>query len=221
MRPYTTVDMMDKLGTFAGQQHQDLSPKYREKSLTWVGIEPTTSRDHRKKHHKLYARVLGKYAVSVNCHMALHIPELIQNWGPPISSWCFPYERHIGLLGDTNTSGKTVEEEIFRNFVVQHLISASRVPTLDSFQEKYIPSQQKPFIDQCLDDHCAETQEEWSVYLRIQAERVFNGVDCIYKLAPSRAQGKLETQLRVEREDFPEETAQQWRVQMLPPQRIK
>ena len=48
VRPNTTVDMMDKLGTFAGQQHQDLSPKYREKSLTWVGIEPTTSGlDHR------------------------------------------------------------------------------------------------------------------------------------------------------------------------------
>ena len=40
VRPYTTVNMTDKLGTFAGQQHQDLSPKYREKSLTWVGIEP-------------------------------------------------------------------------------------------------------------------------------------------------------------------------------------
>ena len=48
VRPNTTVDMMDKLSTFAGQQHQDLSPKYREKSLTWVGIEPTTSGlDHR------------------------------------------------------------------------------------------------------------------------------------------------------------------------------
>ena len=43
VRPYTTVDMIDKLGTFAGQQHQDLSSKYREKSLTWVGIEPMTS----------------------------------------------------------------------------------------------------------------------------------------------------------------------------------
>ena len=120
-----------------------------------------------------------------------------------------------------NTSGKTVKEEIFHNFVVQHLISASKVPTLDSFQEKFIPSQLKPFLDQCLDDHCAERREEWSVYLRIQTERVFNGVDCIYKLAPSRAQGKLETQLGVEIEDFPEEIAQQWRVQMLPPQRIK
>ena len=118
-----------------------------------------------QKHHKLYARVLGKYAVSVNYHMALHIPAFIQNWGSPTSWWCFPYERHIGLLGDTNTSGKTVEEEIFRNFVVQHLISASKVPTLDSFQEKYIPSQLKPFIDQSLDDNCAERQEEWSVYL--------------------------------------------------------
>ena len=43
MRPNTTVNVMDRLGTFAGQQHYDLSPKYRGKSLTWVGIEPTTS----------------------------------------------------------------------------------------------------------------------------------------------------------------------------------
>ena len=43
MRPITTVNVMDRLGTFAGQQHQDLSPKYTEKSLTWVGIEPMTS----------------------------------------------------------------------------------------------------------------------------------------------------------------------------------
>ena len=44
MRPNTTVNVMDRLGTFAGQQHLDLSPRYGEKSLTWVGIEPMTSR---------------------------------------------------------------------------------------------------------------------------------------------------------------------------------
>ena len=120
----------------------------------------------------------------VNYHMALHIPAPIQNSGPPPSWWCFPYEQHIGLLGDMNTSRKTVEEEIFHNFIVQHLISASKVPTLHTFQEKYIPSQLKPFLNQCLDDHRAERQEEWSVYLRIQAEHVFNGADCIYKLHP-------------------------------------
>lgn len=70
-----------------------------------------------QKHHALYAKYFGKFEVNVNYHMALHIPELIQNWGPPTSWWCFPYERHIGLLGEVNTSGKTVEEEIFRNFV--------------------------------------------------------------------------------------------------------
>ena len=153
--------------------------------------------------------------------MALHIPTLIQNWAPPTSWWCFAYERHIGLLGDMNTSGKTVEGEIFCNFVLEHLISASKVPTLHSFEEKNIPSQLRPLLNRCLDDHCAERQEEWSVYLRIQAEHVFNGVGCIYKLALSRGQGKLETQLIVEREDFPEEIAQQWRVQKLPPDRIK
>ena len=59
-----------------------------------------------------YARYFGKFQVSVNYHMALHIPEVIQNWGHPTSWWCFPYERHIGMLhvGDVNTSGKTVEK---------------------------------------------------------------------------------------------------------------
>ena len=87
------------------------------------------------KHHLLYAKVVGKFGVSVNYHMALHIPKLIWNWGPPTSWWCFPYERHIGLLGDVNTSGKTVEEEIFRHFVMRHLIDAAKLPSLHNVGE--------------------------------------------------------------------------------------
>ena len=36
VRPHTTVNTMDKLGTFANQQHQDLLLKYREKFLTLI-----------------------------------------------------------------------------------------------------------------------------------------------------------------------------------------
>ena len=84
------------------------------------------------KHHAQYARYFGKFQVSVNYHMApLHIPEVIQNWGHPTSWWCFPYERHIGMLGEVNTSGKTVEKEIFCSFVMHHLIDAARLPPIE------------------------------------------------------------------------------------------
>ena len=176
-----------------------------------------------KKHHGLYANVFGKFEVSVNYHMALHIPELIQNWGPPTSWWCFPYERHIGLLGDVNTSGKTVEEEIFQNFVMQHLIDSAELPSLKKVRENEIPLSLKPFLNQHHGDdrHLAEGTEEWVVYQRIQAERLFRGIENIYMMAPSTSpESDLEIQLKVEREDL-EEIDQKWTVKMLPPLRIK
>ena len=58
-----------------------------------------------QQHHRLYAKIFGEYSVSVNYHMVLHLPEQILIWGPPTAWWCFPYERRIGELIDTLTSG--------------------------------------------------------------------------------------------------------------------
>ena len=38
-------------------------------------------------HHKMYASVYGKWEVSVNYHFALHIPDLISDYGPPQVYW--------------------------------------------------------------------------------------------------------------------------------------
>lgn len=172
------------------------------------------------KHHGLYSKVFGKFEVSVNYHMTLHIPELIQNWGPPTSWWCFPYERHIGLLGDVNTSGKTVEEEIFRNFVMQHLIDVAKLPLLDKVSENDIPSSLKPLMKHKDSEHLEEGTEEWSVFQRIQAERLFRGTENMY-MAPSRTSvTNLDIQMTVEQEDI-DKIDQKWPVKMLPPMRIK
>ena len=112
--------------------------------------------------------------------MTLHISELIQNWGPPTSWWCFPYERHIGLLGDVNTSRKTVEEEIFRNFVMQHLIDVAKLPLLDKVSENDIPSSLKPLMKQKDSEHLEGGTEEWSLFQRIQAEGLFRGTKYVH-----------------------------------------
>ena len=52
------------------------------------------------EHHKIFETVHGKWQVSVNYHMALHIPEVIADYGPPQVYWCFFYERMNGMLSD-------------------------------------------------------------------------------------------------------------------------
>ena len=204
------------------------STKYLAEAVELLLKDPITMHevdqisDLLHKHHLLYAKVVGKFGVSVNYHMALHIPELIRNWGPPTSWWCFPYERHIGLLGDVNTSGKTVEEEIFRHFVMRHLIDAAKLPSLHNVRENDIPPSLKPFLNQCCDQNAKleEETEEWSVFLRIQAERFFEVTGSIYREEAISSQTNLEIQMKIESEDL-EEMETQWSVQMLPPRRVK
>ena len=175
------------------------------------------------KHHALYAKYFGKFEVSVNYHMALHIPEVIRNWGHPTSWWCFPYERHIGILGEVNTSGKTVEEEIFRNFVMHHLIDAARLPSLSSICENDIPQLLQPFINPYHNDCKEDHNEEWAVFQRIQAERFFKGKVAAHKeeppTDPMSEDKSLELQTMVEREDL--EEVECWPIEMLPPRRLK
>ena len=99
-----------------------------------------------KDHHKLYAKIFGEYSVSVNYHMVLHLPEQILNWGPPTAWWCFPYERRIGELSDTLTSGKSVEEQIFNHFFLQHCADHLPMPVLPGTFSEQIPAAISPLL---------------------------------------------------------------------------
>lgn len=85
------------------------------------------------------------------------------------------------MLGEVNTSGKTVEEEIFRSFVMHHLIDAARPPPMSTISENDIPQPLQPFINldhiDCKEDH----DEEWAAFQRIQAERSFKGKGSVHK----------------------------------------
>ena len=67
-------------------------------------------------HHKLFNRLYGKWSSSVNYHMALHIPEMICDFGPPNAFWCFAYERLNGVLAGTPNSNRNVEVEVANRF---------------------------------------------------------------------------------------------------------
>ena len=88
------------------------------------------------------------------------------------------------MLSKVNTSKKTVEEEIFRNFVMHHLINAVRLPSLSTISENDIPQPLQPFINPYHNDCKEDHNEEWAVFQRIQAERFFKGKDSFHKEKP-------------------------------------
>ncbi len=72
------------------------------------------------EHHTLFRRVYGEWSISVHYHMCLHMPDIILDYGPPQSFWCFPYERMNGKLAGTPHiyySNRCVEVEVVNRFM--------------------------------------------------------------------------------------------------------
>lgn len=79
-----------------------------------------------RSHHKMYEKLYGKWAVSINNHMVLHLCETIQRYGPCHSFWCFAAERMNGMLTGLPNSGRSVEKELFNRFSAQQHITIER-----------------------------------------------------------------------------------------------
>jgi len=81
-------------------------------------------------HHETYCKVYGKFRVTVNYHMALHLPDVIQDYGPPHAFWCFSYERMNGILASTPTNNRSIESEILERFLQDFTFAHIELPTL-------------------------------------------------------------------------------------------
>lgn len=102
---------------------------------------------HLLDHHRLFRQVYGKWEVTVTYHMALHIPEIILDFGPPQTFWCFSYERINGMLTRTPNSNRNISVEVMERFLRDHAFSSIKVPDMD------IPSS---LMDLISDDDFAE-----------------------------------------------------------------
>lgn len=78
-------------------------------------------------YHKCFCQVYGKWQVSVNYHMSLHIPDIIEHLGPPHCFWCFPYERLNGILSGFPRSNRNIEIEVFNKFLQNFTIYSSTI----------------------------------------------------------------------------------------------
>jgi hypothetical protein len=79
-------------------------------------------------HHNLFSRLYGIWAVSVNYHMSLHLPDIVKDLGPPQSFWCFGYERLNGILAGMPNSRRNIEVEVANRFVRDVSFSNCDIP---------------------------------------------------------------------------------------------
>eukprot|EP00794_Sanderia_malayensis_P018628 gene18628-20508_t len=97
-----------------------------------------------QEHHVLFGKIYGKWNVSINHHMALHIPDTIGRFGPSHGYWCFGAERLNGVLMSRSSNGRSIEKELFLKFVSQQQMSGK-----DLFQS--LP----PNVKSTITDNCS------------------------------------------------------------------
>ena len=86
---------------------------------------------HLHDHHSIFYKVYGKWAVTINYHMSLHIPDLIIDQGPPQAFWCFAYERMNGTLSRTPNSNRLIEVEVMDRHLRDYTFCSYSMPTED------------------------------------------------------------------------------------------
>ena len=100
------------------------------------------------EHHNLFCRVYGKWSVTVNYHMSLHLTEMISDVGPPQSFWCFGYERLNGVFAGTPNSNRCIE--VANRLLREAAFSNTDAPAIDV---SVVPHPLKEFISSPDDDH--------------------------------------------------------------------
>ena len=76
------------------------------------------------KHHRLFCRLYGKWSISINNHMMLHLPDTLAKFGPSHVFWCFAFERMNGILVGVPSSGRIPEKEMFLKFLRQQRLAS-------------------------------------------------------------------------------------------------
>lgn len=56
-----------------------------------------------------YQRLYGNLSCTINMHLHLHLKKIFEDFGPPHTTWCYPFERFNGVLGAYHTNKKQIE----------------------------------------------------------------------------------------------------------------
>ena len=61
-----------------------------------------------------FQELYGETACTPNIHLHCHLKEIILDYGPIHSFWCFSFERYNGILGSIKTNNRSIELQLMR-----------------------------------------------------------------------------------------------------------
>lgn len=79
----------------------------------------------------------GKSVITPNMHMHCHLREVLLDYGPVYSFWCFSYERYNGILGNQPSNNKEIESQLMQRFLVDNFAYSLACPS--KFHEEFDP----------------------------------------------------------------------------------
>lgn len=88
-------------------------------------------------------RMYGKTAITPNMHMHCHYKNMLLDYGPVYSFWCFSYERYNGILGSQPNNNRSIETQLMDRFLQDNSAFCLSHPTMfsDEFTPMCMPKQ--------------------------------------------------------------------------------
>ena len=77
---------------------------------------------------KVFQRLYGAQHCTINMHLHLHLKEIVLDYGPVYSFWCFSFERLNGILGDYFTNNHNIEVQFMKKFLMHQRAMTVRLP---------------------------------------------------------------------------------------------
>ena len=90
-----------------------------------------------KKCQDLY----GPKTITPNMHLHTHLKQCIFDYGPLHAFWCYPFERHNGILGSFHSNKKAIESQLMKRFCQSQAYINSGVVPPDI--ARFLPSSQQ------------------------------------------------------------------------------
>ena len=75
----------------------------------------------------IFMRLYGPDKCTFNMHLHLHLKQMLLDFGPAHSTWCYAFERFNGILGSYYTNYKAIEPQIMQRFLEQQGIYATSI----------------------------------------------------------------------------------------------
>ena len=90
---------------------------------------------------KNFQALYGNEEVTPNMHLHCHLKDVILDYGPIHSFWCFSFERYNGIIGSIITNKRSIELQLMRKIVTSRLFGEiSLCPTYNPFFHEIMAS---------------------------------------------------------------------------------